>query len=141
MDVLIWSFPESSPECSSNVSKDGAVGENTCNIEPDVVEMTCSVKYRGNSSPSLAWRDEGTKSVIQSGVSSTSEPTRSNITLVMKASSTLNQHTFYCVVVNKPKQYLSGNYSCSGPKMKVMCKSLYPHEVCMAFQIHLKLLI
>ena len=112
----------SSPECSSNVSKDGAVGENTCDIEPDVVEMTCSVKYQGNSSPSLAWRDEGTKSAIQSGVSSTSEPTRSNITLVMKANSTLNQRSFYCEVVNTQKP--SDNYSCSASKIKVMCKFL-----------------
>ena len=112
--------------CHSNASADGAVGENTCNIEPDIVQLSCSVNYRGNLAPLLAWKDSGTGERVDRGlVSNTSSETTSQLTLVMEAKADFNKVSFRCSVVNRQRIHLTRNYSCEEMKIRVICASVY----------------
>ena len=44
---------DSPPTCQTNVSDEGALGENSCNIPPDYIEFNCSIRYHGNVAPVL----------------------------------------------------------------------------------------
>ena len=39
---------DSPPLCQTNISGEGALGENSCNLPPDYIGFSCSVNYRGN---------------------------------------------------------------------------------------------
>ena len=43
------------PMCTSNTSLTRVLVENDCDLEPDHVELNCSVAYRGNIPPLLEW--------------------------------------------------------------------------------------
>ena len=108
--------------CHSNASADGAVGENTCNIDPDIVQLSCSVNYRGNMAPLLAWKDSRTDDGVGTGIiSNTSTKTMSQLTLVMEAKADFNKVAFQCSVVNRQKIHQIRNYSCDDIKIKVIC--------------------
>ena len=44
---------DSPPTCQTNVSGEGALGENSCDIPPDYIEFNCSIRYHGNVAPVL----------------------------------------------------------------------------------------
>ena len=43
--------------CIHNINESGTVGGDVCglNLQPDYIEMTCSINYRGNVAPTLLW--------------------------------------------------------------------------------------
>ena len=45
-----------SPQWCATVSpSDGAVGLNSCGIEPDTVQLSCNMSYKGNLKPAMKW--------------------------------------------------------------------------------------
>ena len=49
-ELIVIDFP---PTCQTNVSGEGALGENSCNIPPDYIGFNCSIRYHGNVAPVL----------------------------------------------------------------------------------------
>ena len=56
--ILYVDFPENNPTCNTNMSAIGYIGANRCDIEPDIMNISCSVRYSGNIPPVLQWRNE-----------------------------------------------------------------------------------
>jgi len=53
-------------DCTHNMSEDGSIGADICQLglQPDYINMTCSVRFRGNVPPSLLWSHGGTADVF-----------------------------------------------------------------------------
>ena len=50
-------FAESSPECSIVGEQTEAVSENSCGLPVDDLTLVCRVRYSGDVSPELVWKD------------------------------------------------------------------------------------
>jgi len=53
-------------DCSHNMSEDGSIGADICQLglQPDFINMTCRVRFRGNVPPGLLWSHGGTADVV-----------------------------------------------------------------------------
>ena len=112
------------PTCQSSHSLTDVLVENDCGLEPDSIELKCSVGYHGNIPPTLEWRHSSDPDVIVSSVID-NQSTRSNKIVVInsltrKSNIRLNGTNFICSVdeVEAGQQ----SYGCATTKVSVMCK-------------------
>lgn len=113
------SIVDSDPICDSgNIKLDQLIGENSCGLETDAVELKCSAfNYRGNRAPQLKWRrvdrrpDEAPAQRIN--------PTDGVTSMVLTASVELSGASFVCEAQNSVSP---GLISCSLPIARVLRK-------------------
>src|SRR5688572_30817759 len=89
-------FQEDDPICQSNIELDEVIGQNTCNIEPDEVELECSVTYHGNIPPQMEWKKVGENSSTQLEVSVVTSRNHFVSTLKLKGDIALNNSSYVC---------------------------------------------
>lgn len=93
------SVVDSDPICDSSIKLDQLIGENSCGLKPDAVELKCSVlAYRGNRAPQLKWRrvDRPDEALVQTTGGPTGGVTSTNLT----ASVGLSGASFVCEAQN-----------------------------------------
>lgn len=55
---------DAKPTCQPDMSTVKVLGKNTCGIEPETFQLSCTATYRGNIAPVLQWRKVGESSPI-----------------------------------------------------------------------------
>jgi len=82
--------------CSDNISVDGVVGSDICELglQPDYINNTCSVRFSGNVAPTLLWSKDD---VTSRDVSNFTVPNlRVTSTVIVKADEHRNGSQFTC---------------------------------------------
>jgi hypothetical protein len=98
------------PVCKSNMRSNGVIGPNSCGIEPEEVELSCSIKYHGNSLPVLQWRVSGVNQCIPDGRFKVTPINNEVIySLTIKGSLDLRNSSFICQTTRTSQKH----YSCS----------------------------
>lgn len=114
-DILFLSDPNLM--CSSNMSLDGFIGSNTCNIEQEYMAFSCSVSFHGSIPPQLMWSLLNDSQVFNES-QCTRETNRINCTMTMKADPMYNGSVFMCQTTKVSRT----KYNCSTSVIKVQCK-------------------
>ena len=57
VNFYLFNLTDSDLQCTHNISESGILGGDLCELglQPDCINMTCSIIYRGNVAPSLLW--------------------------------------------------------------------------------------
>ena len=112
----------SNPTCESNSSLADVLVDNDCGLEPDCIELKCSVVYHGNIPPVIQWRHPLESDVILSSVVSHQSTPSNKIVVVNSLTRVsnirLNGTHFVCSVdeVESGEQ----NYGCATRNISVM---------------------
>src|SRR6218665_2309852 len=109
---------EAYPVCRSNKELDEVVGQNTCGIEPDIVELECSVKYRGNIPPQMEWSKIGQNISTPFPVSVVTSNNRFVSTLKLIGDIALSNSSYVCGT----KRTSVATYNCTSEVIKIFCK-------------------
>ena len=80
----------SKPTCESNSSLADVLVDNDCGLEPDCIELTCSIGYHGNMPPALEWRHSSDPAVIVSNAISQQSMTSNKIVVINSRTRALN---------------------------------------------------
>ena len=86
------------PKCDSNISLTKVLVGNDCNLEPDHMEIRCSVGYHGNIPPVLELNHPNRDVMASTTVYRTSTSDNSAVTRTLKASIELSGTNFACSV-------------------------------------------
>lgn len=113
------SFIETEPICRSNIHPDGVIGSNDCGIQPDLVEMSCSIAYRGKNPVQLEWRN-GLENDMPSltAVECSNTANRSTCNLNVTGDHARNNSVYVC----QTKNIGTNAYRCSSDAIKILCK-------------------
>ena len=84
--------------CDSNISLTSVLVDNYCNLEPDYLEIRCSVGYHGDISPVLEFNHHNRDVMASTEVSRTSTSNTTTISRTLKASIDLDGTNFACSV-------------------------------------------
>ena len=106
------------PICRSNIELDEVIGQNGCNIEPDQVELECSVTYHGHISPQMEWKKVGENSSLSSGVSVVTFGNLYVSTLTLKGDISLNNSSYVCATKRTTEEPLKW----TSQVMRIVCK-------------------
>ena len=88
---------DADPTCKSNIQSEGIIGPNSCDIQPDVVQLSCRATYHGNSYPILQWeRGETNESIADGLFDVTSINNEVTYKLTMNNTLDLNYALFIC---------------------------------------------
>lgn len=91
------SFAESSPICHTTIESDGLLlGPNSCNMEPDELQVSCNVSYNGDSTPIIQWRAITSADPITRGVSCRQTDNTVTCNLALEASFALHGTSYVC---------------------------------------------
>ena len=104
LDIILYmfSFQNRYLHAKSNIVLADVIGENDCGIDPDVLQLQCSVVYSGNFVPVLLWQNSGEHVMIGTNVSTSIQDETNHITvstLTVIANMGLNDTYFTCQVV------------------------------------------
>ena len=114
---------DSPPLCQTNVSGEGALGENSCNLPPDYIGFSCSVNYRGNLAPILELYHDAGKDINETSVSNRVRyNSRSPAVIGTNVSSNMSGMFFHCEVktVAQFPYHVKNSYRCNLPAIKVV---------------------
>ena len=115
---------DSPPTCQTNVSGEGALGENSCNIPPDYIEFNCSINYHGNVAPVLELYYTTLRGNATSIKSASKLIRYDNETLsdVILARSELNGQFFHCRFKNifQYSHLNKNSYGCHSLPIKII---------------------
>lgn len=90
---------DNGPVCQSNIPAEGLMGPNDCGFEPTTIELSCVVKFHGNSAPQMEWNmEQGVKETKfpQNTVSYNSTADQATCNLTVKAELQMNQSSIVC---------------------------------------------
>ena len=112
----------SKPTCESNSSLADVLVDNDCGLEPDGIELTCSIGYIGNIPPALKWRHSSDPDVIVSNAISQQSTPSNKIVVISsrtRASNIRMNGTHFVCSVNKVE---SGeqSYGCATRNVSVV---------------------
>lgn len=96
------------PICKSNMKPEGLVGPNNCNIEPETVQLTCSVD--DNDPVEIHWLQSGYNKVISGNFSRTNDTS----VLSMKADLHMDRRYYACIVSTSTS-------ICTTDILKILC--------------------
>ena len=134
---------ESDPICSTNATSIGFIGTNKCNIKPDMMNISCSVRYIGNIAPDLRWfkrdsQNSHVENVINLPVSHFRDAHVITVSLLMAADEEVypaEQHPLYfCRIVSSlgglqqtetGQQLLPYSYHCQIVDLKIIGKRFH----------------
>ena len=112
----------SNPTCESNSSLADVLVDNDCGMEPDCIELKCSVGYHGNDPPVIRWRHSVNSDIILPGAVSHQSTSSNKIVVVnslTRASKIrLNGTHFVCSVDEVESGELS--YRCATRNISVI---------------------
>ena len=119
-------------ECGSNSSLTDVLVENDCHIDPDYIQLTCSLVYHGNKPPSLTWHHSSMNDIshhsfhdtmpssIFSHQSTTANSSVVINTLTLTSNIRLNGTHFICSVDETEAGEQS--YGCATRTISVICE-------------------
>jgi len=97
--LLLFFCADQQLECSPDIGINGLVSGDICglNLKPDYVNLTCSINFRGNIHPVLAWGQGNSQTLPES---KTSVVTNSKVSssMIVQATPQLNGSSFICTV-------------------------------------------
>jgi len=96
-----WAYDYSgkSLDCTHNMSVDGVVGGDICELglQPDLINITCSVRFSGNIPPTLSWSHNSPRDIIYHSVADNVVPnSRVTSIIVIQANNDMNGSRFSC---------------------------------------------
>lgn len=112
---------DNGPVCQSNIPAEGLMGPNDCGFEPTTIELSCVVKFHGNSAPQMEWNmEQGVKETKfpQNTVSYNSTADQATCNLTVKAELQMNQSSIVCKTTG------STPHKCAVEVDNVLCKHL-----------------
>ena len=116
LDVVC--FKDADPICRSNKALDEVIGQNSCNIEPDIVELECSVEYHGNTPPQLEWKKIGDNSSTPLRVSVVTSRNHFVSTLKVNGDIALNNSSYVC----EARRTTHAPYKCLSEVINILCR-------------------
>ena len=119
--IILPTSIEAPPECKPNIDLSQVLVSNDCGIEPDLIDITCSLAYYGNIPPVLEWRHSNDPRVIRSSISiDASSRVLTTSRLTLQPHMRMHGTQFICsvrdVVVDE------GRLSCVTPNISLMCE-------------------
>ena len=83
------------------MSRGGILGGDICamGLQPDIVNMTCSVRYSGNVAPSLSWTHDSSADVLLNVTNFTLQSDETSVTvctLIVSGREDMNGSRFHC---------------------------------------------
>jgi len=82
------------------MSADGVLGGDICQLglQPDYIDFTCMVRYKGNIAPTLTWIQDGEDSLtrVTTSVGDTENHSLLTSTAVVQANERMNGSSFTC---------------------------------------------
>ena len=110
------------PVCQHNISGDGAMGENSCNLPLDYIGFNCDVSYHGNVAPMLKVysgdSDSASKTVMVDKIRYHNQQN-----FVVNASSDLNGKRFHCQILHaleSSHHNSTSHYECSSTAVEII---------------------
>lgn len=101
------------PTCRTYLIRDG----NYCGIDPDEVQLSCSVTYHGNIPPQLEWWMAGGNSSITNTIGFTSGNKITSL-VTLKTDLSTNNQSYVC----QTKQSIDSQYKCNSETIRLQCK-------------------
>ena len=92
---------------------DGLLGPNSCNIDPEGLQMSCNVAYHGNIKPMLQWREIRSIDYIEKGLYCWWTGFNVTCDVALKASFDLHGSSYVCETTR---------HSCSSGVVRVIRK-------------------
>ena len=134
-DFCVLNFSEDNPTCHTNMSTIGYIGANRCNIEPDIMNISCSVRYSGNIPPVLRWRKENSSrlNVLESEVTRMTSNDFALASLLKSAGTeigTASESSYTCYVesassiVSPDRKVDQHYYSCKSDPLRIIGKKM-----------------
>src|SRR6218665_3647431 len=122
LNMDVFTPTDGNGSCRSNLKPDGVIIPNDCNIDPDEVQLSCSVIYYGKNPPQLVW-----KKVPEDGNSvSNTECQTINNRIACNTSITgdrkMNGSSYVCQTTGSPQLNVS---LCRIPVKNLICKYRY----------------
>ena len=107
------------------MSDDINIGANDYGLEPTLIQLRCTIRFRGNSPPLMQWRESESTKNIRYGVSqltviNTRTHCSTNSTLHLQADKITNGAKY----VFELKESSTSNFSWSSPEIKLLGKLL-----------------
>ena len=122
LNDITRNISDAPPVCSSNVSLEEVMIENDCDIEPDYVQLRCSIIYSGNVVPVLKWNCSSELNDLSKEWTTTNQFNRTETVLTFKASKRLCDKQLACAVqttaTSKPSE-------CVLPRLSIQCRYHY----------------
>jgi len=103
----------------SNMKPDGVVITNDCNIDPDEVQLSCSVTFYGKNPPQLEWKKvpEGGNRVVNTECQTINNRITCNTSVI--GDRDMNRSSFVCQATGPSELNIS---LCSIPVKNLLCK-------------------
>lgn len=100
--------------------RDGFIGPNSCGIAPDVVELSCIVKFHGEIQPEMMWNKTGENHTPPGKITRIdSENNYLTYMLKLEADLTLDNSSYSCQIAQS-----SGNqFQCESGVISIISKS------------------
>lgn len=125
---MLLCVPDAEPKCSSSVGEEGAVGPNSCDIEPEMIDIVCQINYTGNYAPVMKFSSQGSQAVPAFTVKDTNIHGVVTYTLTTAAHPDINGVQFVCTITLPKTECSSANstilYSWTSDVIKILCKYL-----------------
>src|SRR6218665_2959528 len=101
---------------------DGVIGPNSCHIEPEEIQFSCSITYHGNIPPALQWKTGRDNQSVREGLVNVAS-SNNEVTSILTMQSTigLNSSSYVCQTTRSPNKY----HSCSSDTVNILCRSKY----------------
>jgi len=130
MCFFIFRLSGSQFNCTHNISEDGIVGGDICGIglQPDSVNLTCSINFRGNKAPELLWSRDNGDNVTRYITIRTVSNSIATSTVLISTNERMNGSSFICSMSMNERKYASvttphlENIEWSSPVLKILCK-------------------
>lgn len=95
--------------CEEVFPKDVYMGINEFKLEPDTIQLTCSIKYRGRNIPEMQWKWQKSSKVSNPKAIVTNLNAASTSMLAIVASKEYDKNTLMCFAKNRGDEDLSRN--------------------------------
>lgn len=94
------------------------IGPNDCDVPLDDIQLSCSVRYRGNKPPQLEWRRHGEAIEVFESKCTTEDNSLTVCSTTVKPDLTMNGSYFVCQTT---KRAAKEQYNCTA-NVTVLCK-------------------
>jgi len=86
--------------CTNNIDSRGLFSGDMCepSLQPDIVNLTCSIKFTGNIPPQLNWTRDGTEDVLNASTISILNNSKLSSSIIVQAAPRLNGSKFICKI-------------------------------------------
>ena len=106
------------------MSRDGIVGGDICGmgLQPDIINMTCTVRFSGNVAPTMSWRNNNLHVISANNVFNSKVPSsRLTSSMIIQATEQMNGSQITCSLEMIGAHSVSQLPNWTSPSLNTLC--------------------